>query len=76
MYELVDSNSSESLAYLDLAWPEGVQEKYSQPVAVLIDEDQKTLEIANKAEYRCFTTADEFKQYIKSEIFGSNNNGQ
>jgi hypothetical protein len=76
MCELVDSTTGGSLAYLDLAWPEGVQEKYSQPVAILINEAQETLEIANKAGYRCFTTADEFKQYIRREIIGSNNNGQ
>lgn len=76
MFELVESTTSESLAYLDLAWPEGVQKNYSQPVAILIDEDQDTHEIANKAGFRCFTSVEEFKQYIQKEIIILTTNGQ
>jgi len=72
-FELVDKTTGESLAYLDLAWPEGVQEKYSTPVAVLIGEEDKTLEIANKAGYRCFSSVEDFKKYIHDEIIGPNN---
>jgi len=68
MYELVDSITGESLAYLDLAWPEGVQENIAKS-SYLNYEDQETLGKANKAGYRCFTTTDEFKQYIRSEIY-------
>jgi hypothetical protein len=75
MYELIDPNTGGSLAYLDLAWPEGVQEKYSQPVAILIDEDQGTLEIANNTGYKCFTNTNDFKQYVSNDIIGSNING-
>ena len=40
-YQLVDEDTGEFLAILDLAWPNGLQEGYSQPVALLIDEDQE-----------------------------------
>ncbi len=69
-FELVDGKTGESLAYLDLAWPEGVQEKYSTPVALLIDEEEKTMEIANKAGYRCFSSVEDFKKYVHDEIIG------
>lgn len=68
MFELVETITGEAIAYLDLAWPEGVQKNYSQPVAILINEDQSTHEIANKAGFRCFTSAEEFKLYIMREI--------
>jgi hypothetical protein len=72
-YELVDATSGESLAFLDLAWPDGVQEKFSKPVAILLREENQTLELANKAGYQCFSSVDEFKQYITVEIIGPNN---
>jgi hypothetical protein len=72
-YELVDSKTGDSLAYLDLAWPEGVQEKYSTPVALLIGEEDKTLEMANKAGYRCFSSVEDFKKYVHDDIIGPNN---
>ncbi|MCP4607534.1 MAG: DUF262 domain-containing protein [Planctomycetes bacterium] len=68
MYELTDMNTSEPLAILDLAWPDGLQEELSQPVALLIDEGKETEEAANRAGYRYFTTVDEFKDYVKREI--------
>jgi hypothetical protein len=73
MYELVDPKSGESLAMLDLAWPKGVQEEFSQPVALIIGEDSTVIEIASKVGYRCFTSSDDFKRYISSEIMVSNN---
>lgn len=76
MFELVEPTTSESLAYLDLAWPEGVQKNFSQPVTILIDEDQGTHEIANKAGFRCFTSVEEFKLYIQKEIIILTTNGQ
>jgi hypothetical protein len=68
VYELVDEESGEPRAVLDLAWPNGLQEGYSQPVAVLLDEATETLEAASKAGYRCFTHPEEFKRYVKSEV--------
>jgi hypothetical protein len=67
-YELVDPETSTPLAILDLAWPNGLQEGYSQPVAVLLNEGQETLEIANTQGYRYFTQLEAFKEYVTSEI--------
>jgi hypothetical protein len=48
-YELVDEKTRELAAILDLAWPNGLQEGLSQPVAVLLDEGAEVEEIANAA---------------------------
>lgn len=68
MYELSDLNTGDSIAVLDLAWPNGLQEGYSQPVALLIDESREIEEAANRAGYRYFTDLETFKQYVQQEI--------
>ena len=68
MFELADPDTGEPLAVIDLAWPNGLQEGYSQPVALLIDEGHETEEAVNRAGYRFFTDVDTFKKYIKQEI--------
>ena len=67
-YELADSENGEQLAIFDLAWPEGLQEGLSQPVTILINERQEVLSLASSAGFRCFTSVDEFKQYVLREI--------
>ncbi len=67
-FELSDMASGVQKAVLDLAWPNGVQEELSQPVAVLLDEGAQTLAAANEAGYRCFTAVPSFKQYVCTEI--------
>jgi hypothetical protein len=62
--ELTDALTGEPLAVLDLAWPSGLQEGYSQPVALLIDEDQETEEAANRVGYRYFTDVNAFRAYV------------
>ena len=69
-YELVDENTGELRATLDLAWPEGVQEGYSLPVVLLIDEGSEVERMANQSGFRPFTSADDFKSYVCSEILG------
>lgn len=66
-YEILDKNE-EPEAIIDLAWPDGVQRYLSHPVAILIDEDEETKKIVNKAGFRYFTSVDEFKQYVLKEI--------
>ena len=68
LYELADPSTGEPLAVLDLAWPNGLQEGYSQPVALLIDEGRETEEAANRAGYRYFTDVDAFRAYVQHEI--------
>ena len=65
--ELVDSNGN-LVATLDLAWPEGIQQELSDKVALLIDEEAKTIVTASQFGYRCYATAEEFKNYIQHEI--------
>ncbi len=68
MHEIVDPDTSEPLAILDLVWPEGLQPGFSQPVAVLFNEDAQVHEFANAHGYRFFTSADSFKGYVDREI--------
>jgi len=70
-YDYADPETGAHKAILDLAWPNGVQEELSQPVAVLLNETGETIRIANQAGYRCFTSPDEFKQYVEREILVS-----
>lgn len=68
VYELVDHESGTLLAVFDLAWPDGLQEGLSQPVALLLDEGDDTIMAANRAGYRYFTSVDDFKAYVRQEI--------
>jgi len=68
LHELTDENTGLSVAVLDLAWPRGLQEGLSEPVALLIGEGTDTLAAANKAGYRYFTDVDEFKNYVWQEV--------
>ena len=67
-HELADPATGEAQAILDLAWPDGLQEGYSQPVALLLDEGKETEEAANRAGFRYFTDVDSFKRYVQREI--------
>jgi len=66
--ELLDESGEQVVGYLDLAWPNGLQEGLSQPVALLIDEGPETEEAANKAGFRFFTDADGFRRYVEREV--------
>ena len=67
-YEIFNEDSGEPVAVLDLAWPDGLQAAYSQPVAVLIDEDPLVQLAANSANFKVFTSSDEFHHYVEREI--------
>ncbi len=67
-HEAVHPETGEPLAILDLAWPRGLQEGLSQPVALLIDEGPTTLNAANTAGFRFFTSVDTFQRYVEQEI--------
>ena len=55
-YDFADAATGEQKAVFDLAWPNGIQEELSQPVAVLLNESTETIAIASQAGYRCFTS--------------------
>jgi hypothetical protein len=67
-YALVDDETHDVVAVFDIAWPEGLQEGLSQPVALLIDEPDETIRAANSAGFRYFTDVESFKRYIEREI--------
>jgi hypothetical protein len=67
-YELVDEETGQPLAVLDLAWPNGLQEGLSRPVVLLIGEAQATEEAANRAGYDFFTDVEAFKAYVREEV--------
>jgi len=68
MYELVDDESNEAIAILDLAWPNGLQEGLSQPVALLIDEPIEVEEAVNRAGFQFFSSVKALRGYVKREI--------
>jgi hypothetical protein len=67
-YDFADHATGEQKAVFDLAWPSGMQEGLSQAVAVLMNEADETLALASQAGYRCFTTAEDFRRYVKAEV--------
>jgi hypothetical protein len=73
LYELVEEATGEPLAILDIAWPNGLQEGLSQPVALLIDEEKETEEAVNSMGYRYFRDPKDFKSYVIREILAADN---
>ena len=69
-YDFADPQSGEQRAVFDLAWPSGLQEELSQPVAVLLNEDAATIKVASEAGFRCFSDAKSFKRYVTAEVLG------
>ncbi|MCZ7558530.1 MAG: DUF262 domain-containing protein [Bacteroidia bacterium] len=67
-YDYADPDTGEQKAIFDLAWPNGIQEELTEPVAVLLNEGSETLAIANQARFRCFITVADFKLYVQTEV--------
>ncbi len=67
-FDFADPDSGEQRAVFDLAWPNGIQEELSQPVAVLLNESAAVIAVASQAGYRCFTSVEEFQNYVRTEI--------
>jgi hypothetical protein len=74
-YEHSDPQTGAQLAVLDLAWPQGMQEGLSQPVAFLLDEEDETLAFASSLGFRCFTDTESFKTYVQTEVVSSVDSG-
>ena len=66
-YNLVNADG-DAIAIFDLAWPEGIQSGYSQPVALLLDEGNDTEELANRAGFLFFTDIERFENYVRHDI--------
>ena len=69
-HEIAHPETGDPLAILDLAWPTGLQQGYSEPVALLLGEEQETLQIANDHGFRHFTDAEAFRRYAETEVLG------
>lgn len=68
LYELTDPETNEPRAVFDLAWPDGLQEGLSQPVALLLNEAEAMERLANDAGFRYFTSVDDFREYVQREV--------
>lgn len=69
-FDFADQVTGEQRAVFDLAWPNGIQESLSQPVAVILRENGATIAVASQAGYRCFTSTGEFEKYVTVEVLG------
>lgn len=69
-YDFADPQSGQQQAVFDLAWPSGLQEELSQPVAMLLNEDAAIIKIAGQAGFRCFSGVKSFKHYVEAEVLG------
>ena len=67
-YECVDEATGEPVGVFDLAWPKGVQEGLSQPVVVLLDEEDALGESAGEAGFKVFRTIGRFRRYVEREV--------
>lgn len=67
-YELVDASTRQPLAVIDLAWPQGIQEELTQPVALMLGEDTEIIGVASELGFRCFTDLEKFKRYVWQDI--------
>ena len=67
-FEIVDEATGALLVTLDLAWPDGLQQGLSQPVALLIDEDAEVEAIASQHGFSCFTDVESLRQYVTAHI--------
>ena len=75
-YEIVDENNGALIALLDLAWPNGLQDGFSERVAVLINEGASARIAANNAGFSSiFTNLEEFQHYVRREILGEDAEG-
>ena len=68
LFELADPETGEPFGVLDLAWPDGLQQGLSAPVALLVDEPKETEAAANRAGFRFFTEVDAFRSYVEREV--------
>lgn len=56
------------IAQLDLAWPDGLQQGLSTPVALLLNEDDQLIVLASQAGFRCFKSSAALREYVLREI--------
>lgn len=67
-HELVDEESGDLRAVIDLAWPRGLQTDLSEPVAVLLNESPELRDLARDAGFRVYRKAGHFKRHVKDKV--------
>lgn len=55
----------------DIAWPEGLQEGLSKPIALLLNQPDETEIFASRSGYRCFVDIGKFRSFVEEEILGN-----
>jgi hypothetical protein len=68
LYGLADPETGNQLGVIDLAWPRGVQEGLTQPIALLLNETAELEAMVNQAGYLFFTNATELCAYIERHV--------
>ena len=68
LYELVDNHSDETVAIIDLCWPEGFQTGLTEPVALMINEDALIRETVSSHGFRVFSEETSLRQYLDEEV--------
>jgi len=72
-FEVCNINTGEVLTIVNAAWPKGLQEGYSQPIALILDENNQKVAILNQAGYRFFTSIETIRRYLKEQIDNGTN---
>lgn len=72
-YDYADDETGQQIAVFDLAWPNGLQEELTQPVAVLLNEETSTIALASQAGFLCFTDTDTFRKYVTHDVLAGEN---
>lgn len=70
-FDYTDESNGKQYAVFDLAWPKGLQENLSQPVAVLLNEEAELIAFASQCGYKVFTEVKKFKKYVEREILSN-----
>ena len=63
----IEGEEGNILATIDLAWPMGIQEELSQPIALLINESEEIHTTVNQQGYMYFVDVDSFKKYVMNK---------
>ena len=69
-FELRDPDTGKLKAFLDLAWPEGLQEGLSEPTALILNEEMEVFKLATSAGFQVFDNVEEFRVYTARKVLG------
>ena len=67
-FEFVDETSGEALAMADAAWPNGLQEGLSEPVALLLEPDEEMETRLGELGFRFFTSHERLNWHLENVL--------